>query len=203
MWSNDWWWQTLFLFICSFSVYLYSLNEPIYLTLEMGIDYTILMLFSLPELTHGHFWCRWVGPVYCQSVNVTNGRQKRLLLVSIPGYVQCEKILPSLFVTCSISFPLFRRFYHFRLRNLFCNLLLSQTFPPHYDYKGLYFPVLLTPTQFCLWCDWNKRTVFLSSKEFRTSLPPWKMVFCSTTERTGMLRVMHKRCPGVIPKKMF
>lgn len=74
-------------------------------------------------------------PCYCQSVNVTNGTQKRLLLLSIPGYERCEKILPSLFVICSISLPLFRRLYRFRL-NLFCNLLLSQAFPPHSDYKG-------------------------------------------------------------------
>lgn len=88
-----------------------------------------------------------------------------------------KKTLPSLFVICSISFLLFRRFYRFRLRNLFCNLLLSQTFSPCSDYKGLYFPVLLTPTRLCLWCNWSNRTALLSSKKFRTRFLACKVAF--------------------------
>lgn len=76
-------------FLC---LYFLKYKEHLYLTLQKGIYYTILMLFSLLELTHHHFWCKWGGSVYQESVNVTNRREKMLLVPSISGYTTWKNI---------------------------------------------------------------------------------------------------------------
>lgn len=86
-------------------------------------------------------------------------------------------------------------FIIFRLRSLFYNLSLSQTFPPHY-YKGSYFLVLLTPTLFSFDAIWTIELQF--SFQRIQSCRKWHSVWGGEKrhDEHNAEKVSWYHCPG-------